>query len=151
MPDLKMKFRALYVDLVVWAAIFLFVFLGLSKFLNLNALRHDMLNQPIPYGLARVLMWLIPACEIMLSLILVFRRLRTVGLWGSFVLVLIYTLYTGLVLIHFFDYVPCSCGGILKFLSWSQNLVFDCIVLILVGLALYWHCAFKKLMPGTEY
>jgi hypothetical protein len=37
----------------------------------------------------------------------------------------LFTIYTILVLSHFYDYVPCSCGGVIRRLTWPQHLFFN--------------------------
>ena len=37
----------------------------------------------------------------------------------------IFTVYTGVILMHFFPYVPCSCGGVIKRLTWTQHLILN--------------------------
>jgi putative oxidoreductase len=63
---------------------------------------------------------------------LIFERTRMVGFISSFVLMTLFTIYTGAILLHFFDYVPCSCGGVIRKLTWPQHLVFN---LFFVGLS----------------
>jgi hypothetical protein len=38
-----------------------------------------------------------------------------------------------LIILHAFSYIPCSCGGIIKRLTWRQHLVLN---LFFVGLAI---------------
>lgn len=105
--------------------ILLFLYASVTKLLNPHALRHDMLNQPFPRWFGRILIWLIPSLEIVLSVLLVFEITRKAGLWGSLALMLVFTVYTTMILLHFFPYVPCGCGGVIRNLSWPQHLVFN--------------------------
>jgi hypothetical protein len=69
--------------------------------------------------------WTIPSVEIAISLALIFERTRMAGFYASLVLMSLFTIYTGSVLLHFFQYIPCSCGGVIKKLSWPQHMVFN--------------------------
>ena len=82
---------------------------------------------------------LIPASEILIAAALLFDRTRMIGFYASLVILFLFTLYAALVLFHVFDYVPCSCGGMLKKLTWRQHLLFTGAFLILsiAGIALY--------------
>jgi len=46
-------------------------------------------------------------------------------LYASLILMMAFTIYTVTVLLHAFRYVPCSCGGVIKKLTWPQHLVFN--------------------------
>ena len=61
----------------------------------------------------------------LIALALVFEKTRTAALYASLVLMLAFTVYAVLILLHFFTYVPCSCGGVIKRLTWKQHLVFN--------------------------
>ncbi|HZE83079.1 MAG TPA: MauE/DoxX family redox-associated membrane protein, partial [Puia sp.] len=67
-----------------------------------------------------------------ISIALIFERSRTIGFYASLILMSLFTIYTGSILLHFFNYVPCSCGGVIRKLTWGQHLVFN---LFFVGLS----------------
>ncbi len=52
---------------------------------------------------------------------------RRIGLYGSAILLLIFTTYL-ICLLSFADYVPCACGGIIgKHRSWKAHIIFNLI------------------------
>ncbi len=104
---------------------FLFVYSAVSKLVNFTAFVNDMDNQPFPTFIKPVLVWAVPLTELAIVGLLIFDRTRLMGLYGSFALMIAFTLYTAVVLMHFFKYIPCSCGGIIKNLSWQQHLIFN--------------------------
>lgn len=132
------------IEVISSLLILLFLYASFSKLFNVHALRHDMLNQPIPHALARILMWVIPFLEIGVSLFLVFEGTRRLGLWCSLSLMFIFTLYTAFILAHFFSYVPCGCGGVIKNLTWPQHLVFNLFFVLIAGIALFLHYRVKN-------
>jgi hypothetical protein len=93
----------------------------------------EMRNQPLPASWAPFLVWFIPCTEILLSILLIFERTRLLGLYGSLVLMGLFTIYASAILLHFFPRVPCSCGGIIKRLTWGQHLALN---LFFVGISL---------------
>ena len=95
-------------------------------------------NQPLPYTVASILIWGIPPLEIMISLLLVFEVTRLVAFYTSLVLMSLFTIYTIFILLHFFKYVPCSCGGVIRKLSWGEHLGFNLffVALSLTGIIL---------------
>lgn len=116
----------------------LFTYAVLGKAFSPGAFLHDMLNQPFALWFRQVLVWAVPLVEVVLVLLLVFGRTRRLGLWGCMVLLLLFTVYAGLILLGVFPYVPCGCGGVIRFLSWPQHLVFNGVFLMLSGLSLLW-------------
>jgi hypothetical protein len=66
------------------------------------------------------------------------------GLYASLVLMLAFTIYTAAVLLHAFKYVPCSCGGVIRKLTWPQHLVFN---LFFVGISVAAIILLKKIQP----
>lgn len=47
----------------------------------------------------------------------------------SVILMLIFTLYVALILLNAFEYIPCSCGGIMESLSWNEHLLVNLLFL----------------------
>ena len=117
--------RQVLLECISALLILLFLYAALSKFLDFRTFIKEMNNQPLPNSWTPFLVWFIPCTEITLSVLLIFERTRLLGLIGSLVLMGLFTLYTGIILMHFFPYVPCSCGGIIKRLSWQQHLVLN--------------------------
>lgn len=105
--------------------IFLFLYTGVSKYLNFITFAEDMKNQPFPQWMTFLLIWVLPAIEIMLGLGLMFNKSRLISLYGSFILMLLFTVYVALILLNVFDKIPCSCGGVLQSLGWNEHLIFN--------------------------
>ena len=101
--------------------ILLFLYASISKFLDFKTFVGQMNNQPLPNSWTPFLVWSIPLFEIAISVALIFEYTRLIGLYASLVLMAVFTAYTGLVLFHFFAYVPCSCGGVISKLTWPQH------------------------------
>ena len=93
-------------------------------------------NQPFPNWITPWLVWGIPLLEVLIVVLLIFDRTRLRGLYTSLVLMLAFTVYTVAVLLHAFKYVPCSCGGVIRKLTWPQHLFFNLffVVISLLGI-----------------
>jgi putative oxidoreductase len=113
------------IKIICTLLVFLFVYAAVSKLANWSTFVSDMNNQPFPAFLKPVLVWAVPLTELAIAGLLLFDTTRVIGLYASLLLMVVFTLYTAVVLLHFFAYVPCSCGGIIKNLSWGQHLVFN--------------------------
>jgi putative oxidoreductase len=105
--------------------ILLFLYASMSKFLDFKTFIDEMNNQPLPNAWTPFLVWSIPLVEIVISTSLIFEYTRLLGLYASLVVMVIFTVYTGIVLLHFFPYIPCSCGGVIRHLTWSQHLILN--------------------------
>lgn len=126
--------RKIPVELITTLLVILFAYTALSKILEADTFRKQMLNQPLPETLRQNLVWLIPLSEITTSIFLIIKPVRLYGFIAAFLLMLAFTLYVSLILAKAFAYIPCSCGGILNTLSWEAHLILN-IVFTLLALA----------------
>jgi putative oxidoreductase len=116
----------------------LFLYASISKFLDFKTFIDQMNNQPLPNSWTPFLVWAIPLLEIAISISLIFEYTRLIGFYASLILMFVFTLYTGIVLLHFFPYIPCSCGGVIRKLTWPQHLILNsCFVFLsILGITL---------------
>jgi amino acid transporter len=117
--------RKFPVEPFVALLVVLFVYTALSKLLDIDTFRKQMLNQPLPETLKQNLVWLVPVSEITTSIFLVIRPLRLYGFVLAFTVMLAFILYVSLILAKAFSYIPCSCGGVLSAMSWQMHLIFN--------------------------
>jgi putative oxidoreductase len=117
--------RQVLLECVSALLILLFLYASVSKFLDFKTFIKEMNNQPLPNSWTPFLVYFIPWSEIFLSVALIFERTRLLGLYGSLVLMGLFTIYATLILVHVFSYVPCSCGGVIKRLTWRQHLILN--------------------------
>lgn len=111
--------------------ILLFVYAAVSKLIDLKGFTSDLNNQPFPDSWTPVLSWMIPLIEIAVATCLFFESIVTAALLGSCILMVGFTIYTLLVLLHMFRYVPCSCGGLISKLSWKAHLILNIFYLLI--------------------
>ena len=130
--------RQVFLEIISALLIMLFLYASISKFLDFQRFIHEMNNQPLPNEWTPFLVWTIPSLEIAIALSLMFERTRLIGLFAALVLMTLFTIYTVIILFHFFSYVPCSCGGVIRKLTWNQHLVFTLffVVLSVTGIVL---------------
>jgi hypothetical protein len=131
-----MQKQRIFTEIVIVLLVVLFLYTALSKFVDFKGFTYDLNNQPFPNSLTPLLRWLIPITEISIVLTLLFEKTRIIGFYASFILMVIFTIYTALVLFKVFDYVPCSCGGVIKNLTWPQHLFFNLFFVIISFLAI---------------
>jgi hypothetical protein len=117
--------------------VLLFVYAALSKLFTFSDFGQQLHNQSFPSWLADFLLYFLIPVEIIIALLLCFKRTMLLGLLSSSALMLAFTGYIAMVMLHFWDRVPCSCGGILNQMGWTTHLIFNSFFLILNLLALY--------------
>ncbi|WP_123845128.1 MauE/DoxX family redox-associated membrane protein [Chitinophaga lutea] len=103
----------------------LFTYAAGSKLANYKLFIFQMNAQPFDDSFTK---WLVPGLlltEFAVAACLIFKRTLLTGLWASLVLLVTFTVYIVLIKAQYFDTVPCSCGGVIEQLSWTQHLVFN--------------------------
>jgi putative oxidoreductase len=124
-------------ELLSFCLIELFAYTASSKLLDFNQFKVAMYGQTLPHEVTAILVWLLPGLEITVSLLLLFEKTRLTGFYASLILMVLFTGYISLVLLHYFGRVPCSCGGVIKALGWKLHLVFNLFFLLLSLLGIY--------------
>ena len=134
--------RKIIIEIISSLLILLFLYASVSKWLAFKSFVGDMNNQPFSNWMTPWLVWGIPSIEVLIVLLLIFDRTRLSGLYASLALMLAFTIYTAAVLLHSFKYVPCSCGGVIRKLTWPQHLVFN---LFFVGISVVGIILIKRI------
>lgn len=118
--------------------ILLFVYTAASKFIDYENFRAVIGQSPLITRFAPVLAVVVPIAEIVIALLLVIPRYRRAGLYASFAIMTLFTVYI-IVLLTLSEKIPCSCGGVISQMSWTQHLYFNIVfmLLALLGMWLY--------------
>jgi uncharacterized membrane protein YphA (DoxX/SURF4 family) len=127
--------RQLLVQLIAGLYILLFLYTATSKLADYSNFQLQMSKSPFITNYSAILVWLVPIAEIGIALLLIFPKTILLGLYSSFSLMVLFTLYVFGIL-HFSQEIPCSCGGIVSAMSWQQHLVFNCVFVVLAVLAI---------------
>lgn len=117
--------------------VILFCYAAISKVLDFEKFQVQISASPLLNGFSQFLPYTIIIVEVIIAGLLCYRKTRTIGLIGSFILMLIFTGYIAK-LLSTSKNLPCSCGGILEKMSWQQHLYFNigCVVLTIIALGL---------------
>lgn len=129
--------KQILIEIIVVLLVIMFLYASFSKYADFQNFIYAMHNQPFPGWFENILVVVIPPVEIAISILLMIKKTRMIGLTGATVLMTFFTLYVGAVIANFFPYVPCSCGGILSRLDWSDHFIFNLFFLGLSLLGLY--------------
>ncbi len=122
-------------NLTCYLLIFLFTYTGLTKLIDHSIFKSSILQSPIIRDYATVISWLIPLLELAVVVMLVVGKYRQKGLLFSLLLMIIFTIYITYMIL-FIPNLPCSCGGVLKELSWNNHLLFNSIFILLILVSL---------------
>ena len=81
--------------------------------------------------------WLVPISELVLAILLLIRPFRLFALYGSLILMALFSAYI-IVVLNYSDHIPCSCGGVISSMGWETHLVFNIcwMGLALIGIVL---------------
>ena len=115
--------------------ILLFSYAAASKILDFQNFQVQLGQSPLLSAFAAAVSYAVPIIEFILVLLLMFSRFRLIGLYGSFVLMTMFSAYI-IIILNFSSFTPCSCGGILEKMSWTEHLIFNIVFVILSAIAL---------------
>ncbi|PRZ22846.1 MauE/DoxX family redox-associated membrane protein [Flavobacterium granuli] len=114
---------------------FLFTYAAISKILDYHDFSIKLGQSPLLSAFAGYVATGVPVLELIIVLMLIFPRWRITGLYAAFCLMIAFTVYIFIIL-NYSSYVPCSCGGILQDLGWTEHLVFNLVFIFLALIAL---------------
>lgn len=134
---LRMNTRMI-VPAIAALLIFLFTYTAVSKLVDLASFQRVLEGSPLLATGAGALAILLPLAELGTSLLLLFPRTRLAGLLLALSLLVLFTSYLGYMVLYA-PHRPCSCGGVIRALSWKEHLVFNLVFLGLTSLALWLH------------
>lgn len=128
-------FNTWSVSIVSFLLTLLFSYAGISKLADHTSFHRTLEQVPLLHQYASMISWALPAIEILTATLFLFHRLTKLALIASTILLLSFSLYI-LYMIKSAHNLPCSCGGLIKELTWSQHLIFNSFFLILGSIAL---------------
>lgn len=122
--------KQLVTEIVCFMFSLLFLYTGISKIID-----HDSFTRQIRYSpLLNTLdigdfwvektVWMLSIIEISIALLLMVNVRRKFALSLGTGMMIMFTLYIGYI-VTIAPFIPCSCGGVLESLSWSQHLYFN--------------------------
>ena len=124
MQKLLIKYLSFLVPVTSYLYILLFVYAAISKLLDFENFRVQLAESPLLSAYAGLIAPAVISLELLLVLFLSFKTTRLTGLYASFFLMIAFTVYIYLIL-NYSDFVPCSCGGIIEKLGWTEHMVFN--------------------------
>lgn len=130
--------KELAVDIVCALFVMLFLYASLTKLFDYEKFRVQLGQSPMLTDIAGFVAWFIPAIEIVIAILLIIPRTRSGALHAAFALMVMFTSYI-VAITRFSEYVPCSCGGVLQNMGWTEHLIFNIVFILLAFAALLWY------------
>lgn len=124
-----MRYKTL-IEIISSLFILLFVYTAINKWLDHRSFQNTITQSPLIGSFAPVVAWLLPLLEIGIAGLLFFEPTRKAGFYAAGSLLIVFTGYIGYVLL-FSPHLPCSCGGVIRYLSWPEHLVFNVLWILL--------------------
>jgi uncharacterized membrane protein YphA (DoxX/SURF4 family) len=118
-------------NVITYSFMLLFLYAAFNKLLGFEKFKAQMGQSAMLTDYAAILAWAVPVVEIVVAALLMVPKTLKIGLYASFMLMVVFSVYI-IVILNFAAHVPCGCGGILQNLSWKNHLAFN---LFFVGLA----------------
>ncbi|HUH27026.1 MauE/DoxX family redox-associated membrane protein, partial [Gelidibacter sp.] len=136
---MKLKWNILrnyFVEIGIYLCAFLFVYAAVSKLMDFETFETQLGQSPLLSAYAKPVAIGVPLLELLISLLLVFKRTKRIALYGFFAMMVMFTTYI-VIILNFTDFVPCSCGGVLETLGWTEHLIFNGVFVLLSGYLLW--------------
>lgn len=129
--------------------ILLFCYAAISKIMDFEKFQIQMKDSPLLSPFSEFLPLFIIVIELFLVGLLCYQKTQNIGLLGSFILMLIFTVYIGIMLVTS-ENLPCSCGGILEKMTWTQHFYFNIGCTILIAFALVLNKKYNRPVDGDR-
>src|SRR5699024_3745910 len=110
------------VNFICYLYIVLFVYASVSKILEFQDFQTQLVQSPVLGAFAVPISYGIILIHMMVSMLLIFEKSRLTGLYLSFLLMVLFTAYI-VIILNFTSFTPCSCGGVLEELGWTEHLI----------------------------
>lgn len=118
------KFRQILTLVVGYFFVLLFCYAASSKLLDFENFQVQLAQSPLLSAYAGVISYTVIIFEFIFAILLCVKTTRLVGLYLSLGIMVSFTIYIYLIL-NYSDFIPCSCGGILEKLGWTEHLIFN--------------------------
>ncbi|WP_394368345.1 DoxX family protein, partial [Faecalibacter rhinopitheci] len=140
---MRSNFKHITITIISYLFILLFVYAAISKIMDFETFQVQLGQSPILSAYAGVIAYGVIATELIIAGLFIFKRTRLVAYYGGYMLMVAFTVYIYLIL-NFSDYIPCSCGGILEKMGWTEHLVFNVVFVVFAVVGILFLSPFSK-------
>jgi hypothetical protein len=111
-------------EIISTLLVILFTYAAVSKLIQHDQFTLQLSRSPFITQYSKVISWLLPICEITISIMICIKKTKLIGLYASLFLMTLFTVYIYSMLRYSY-YIPCSCGGVLSKMSWTVHFWFN--------------------------
>lgn len=140
---LTATFREKFKISISYLFILLFVYAAISKILDFQNFQVQLGQSPLLSSFSGYISYSIIIIEFVISVLLAIPKYRRYALYCSIALMSMFTSYI-IIILNFSSFIPCSCGGILEKMGWTEHLIFNVFFIISGCLAILLHNNNKK-------
>lgn len=118
----------------IYLFIILFVYAAVSKLIDFENFKVQVAQSPLLSAFATAIAYAVVIGELIIAVLLCYSKTRTWGLYLFLGFMTAFTVYIYLIL-NYSPFVPCSCGGVLEKMGWTEHLWFNgviCTITILI-------------------
>ena len=127
---LKNNIKSVIIELICLLYVLLFVYAAVSKLLDFENFVAQLGQSPLLSPFADYVSIAVIFVELSIAVLLSIPKLRYFALWSAVALMMMFTTYI-VIILNFSSFVPCSCGGILEKLGWTEHLIFNTVFIVL--------------------
>lgn len=128
--------KRITIEVISYLYILLFVYAAVSKVSEFDNFRAELGQSPLLSAYTGWMSIAVPLAELLIALLLVFNKFRLIGMYLAFSMMVMFTAYI-IIILNFSTYIPCSCGGILGEMGWTEHLIFNILFIILGVTAIF--------------
>lgn len=132
----KYLIKQISIEVIAFSFIVLFAYAAMNKSLDFKTFQIQMGQSPLLLGLQAIVPWFVIISEACVTIMLAIAKTRLLGLYGSLSLMTMFSGYI-IAILNFSDFVPCSCGGILEKLGWTEHLTFNIAIMVLAIVGIF--------------
>jgi hypothetical protein len=132
-------------DIIGGLLILLFTYAAISKLTDRQHFQEVLAQMLLIKYVAGFMSFALPVTELLVCTLLFMPGTRLLGFYASFGLMLVFTLYISFMILYA-PHLPCSCGGFLQKLNWSQHLVFNLVFIALSATAIKLYQSNKNIV-----
>lgn len=133
---------------VIYFFIILFVYAAVSKITDFENFQVQVAQSPLLSAFATFIAYATVIGELIIALLLCIPKTKRLGLFLFLGMMTAFTVYIYLIL-NYSPFVPCSCGGILEKMGWTEHLWFNIITSIVAAAILLHKNTTKQIILYT--
>jgi len=125
------------VGIICYIYVLLFIYAATSKFLDFENFRIQLGQSPLLSAFAVWISVAVPVSEIIIAILLLIPKFRFLGLFAAYSLMVMFTAYIYIIL-NYSSFIPCSCGGVLEKMGWTEHIVFNLIFIVIAAIGVFY-------------